>query len=173
MGGYGGSEGEEEEEWWEEGGEDEEAAYHPGAHGKNAAHAPQPNQAEEGAVFFRVLFGENEDRVGGMIDQSMIHRCEREVGKKVCMSYVGFFGWLKKQVKSGWHYLKKAAKSAWSAIKTSVVETYHKLGYGDLVCYQTGCADAVMFIWDSYECAIGDSCEALGDDLGEYLPEKN
>jgi hypothetical protein len=55
----------------------------------------------------------------------------------------------------------------------SVVGTYHKLGYGDLMCYQTGCEGAVMFIWDSYECATGDSCEALGDDLGEYLSEKN
>jgi hypothetical protein len=127
-----------EEEWEEEESEYEEAADHPGAKGQQEAHAPQPNQAEEGAVFFRALSGEDKNQAGDASSRSLIHRCEQEIGRKACMSYVGFFGWLKKQVKSGWRWLKKAAKSTWGGIRNSVVITYHKLGYGDLVCYQTG-----------------------------------
>jgi hypothetical protein len=167
-----------EEEWGEEegeGGEEEYAAYKSGHDGKNAAHSPQPNQAEEGAVFFQELSGEEDGSSEGRamtISRSMIHRCEQEMGRKTCMNYVGFFGWLKKEVKSGWHWIKKAAKSGWKAIKTSVVNTFHKLGYGDLVCYQTGCAGAVLSIWDAYRCADAGDCEAFSNDITEYFPAK-
>jgi hypothetical protein len=56
----------------------------------------------------------------------------------------------------------KASKSAWNAIEVSMVGMYHKVGYRDLVCYQTGCAGAITAIYDGYRCAIGDDCEALG-----------
>lgn len=89
-----------------------------------------------------------------------------------CIRYAGFFGWLKNEVKSGWKYLKKAAKSTWKYLKGSVENTFKTLGYGDLVCYEAGCRDAVAIIYDGYKCAIGDDCEGFGADLGEYLAEK-
>ena len=167
-----------EEEWGEEeeGEEEEYAAFGAGPGGKIQGHAPQPTQTAEGGVFFQELSGEEDGSSEGRtitISRSMIHRCEQELGRKTCMSYVGFFGWLKKEVKSKWHWIKKAAKSGWNAIKTSVVSTYHKLGYGDLVCYQKGCMDAFVGIWDAYRCADVGDCEGFAFDITEYFPGKS
>jgi hypothetical protein len=153
-------------------GAEEYASYKQEEHGKNAAHNPQPSQIEEGAVFFQALQGEDEGQEGEMISRSMVHRCEQAMGRKACMSYVGFFEWLRKEVKSGWHWIKKTAKSAWKTIKASVLTTFHTLGYGDLVCYQTGCLGAVLTVYDGYECAAEGDCESFSNDITELFPAK-
>jgi tripartite motif-containing protein 71 len=162
-------EGPEEENWEEEGGE-EYAAFGPGPGSKSSAHAPQPTQMAEGGVFFQALSGEEGGSIEGRtISRSMIHLCEQDLGRKVCVSYVGFFDWLKKEVKSKWHSLEKAAKSTWKAIKASVIKTFHTLGYGDLVCYEDGCLGAVATIYDGYTCIEEQDCQAFSQDMSEYL----
>jgi hypothetical protein len=153
----------------EESGE-EYAAFGPEPNSQSSAHAPQPTQTAEGGVFFQALSGEEDGSSEGLtISRSMIHLCEQDLGRKACVSYVGFFDWLKKEVKSKWRWLKKAAKSTWKAIKASVIKTFHTLGYGDLVCYKTGCLGTVATIYDGYICLEEQDCQGFSQDLSEYF----
>lgn len=170
QGEYSGEEGPEEEEMEEGEGGEEDAAFGSVSNSKGSARDRQPTQSAEGGVFFQSLASEeDENSKGRMISRSMIHLCERDLGRKACASYVGFFGWLKKEVKSKWHSLETAAKSTWNAIKASVIHTFHTLGYGDLVCYKTGCMAVAATIYDGYKCLEEQDCEAFSQDLSENL----
>jgi RHS repeat-associated protein len=161
-----------EEEWGEEGeeGGEEYAAFGPGPGSKSSPQALQSTQTAEGGVFFQALSGEEDRRSEGRtMNRSMIHLCEQDVGRKACESYVGFFGWLKKEVKSKWRWLKKAAKSTWKTIKASVIKTFHTLGYSDLVCYKEGCLGTVATIYDGYICLEEQECQGFSQDLSEYF----
>jgi RHS repeat-associated protein len=155
---------EEYEEYEEEEGEEfEEAAYHTGSKS-----ADKEVHVEEG-LLLQPLGGEDKSSEGRTISRSMVRLCEHDLGKKACASYVGFFGWLKKEVKSKWRSLKKAAKSTWKAIKASVISSFHALGYGDLLCYRDGCLEGAATIYDGYECAEEGDCEAFSQDLSENI----
>jgi RHS repeat-associated protein len=156
-----------EEEWGEEEGlEEEYAAFRTGS-----GHSAQPIQTAEGGLFYQDRSGEETESKKYSKVRSLIHLCEQRVGKAACASYVGFFGWLKKEVKARWDWIKKAAKTSWNTIKYSVLNTFRVLGYQDIGCYKSKClvlaVETTATIYDGFKCVREDDCEGFSQDISE------